>query len=130
MKTIKLQANIEISYETSNHYSERHLINEVTRNFRNSVEATLDIPGDVELVEWDIAVKEIDTDKEKFLAEAHRETSFGKISGYFSSDGPAVTVSLREPYSSSPFNDVGIFQDISSVLREAHHRYIRFLREG
>lgn len=121
MKTIKLQATLELTYETADQRDPQEVINELKVSFGRMAP-----PRDIDVVEWYMGVKEIDSDKGRTLAEAHRETAIGKISGYFSSDGPAVTISPIE--GADHESVVGIFQEISSVLREAHHRYIRTVR--
>lgn len=131
MKTIKLQATIEISYETPNGMSSEKLENDVRRALEHQIYLTTS--GNVDIAEWNLQIHEVSPERiEKPLVQVHKDTPWGTISAYFSSDGPALNISVLDRLPKTVGTDPDllpmIFQEITSALREVYHQYLREVR--
>jgi hypothetical protein len=131
MKTIKLQATIEISYETPNGMSSEKLENDVRRALEHQIYLTTS--GNVDISEWNLQIKTANPEKEKLLVQTHKNTPLGVVSAYFSSDGPALNFSMLDRFPGTVGMDPDLlpmfFHEVTSALREVYHQYLRTTRE-
>jgi hypothetical protein len=74
----------------------------------------------LDVSEWDMKTKIIDQST-KVLADSRRDNYLAFITAYFSADGPAFQVALKQELPT--FDISSLLQDLNAALREAHHKY-------
>lgn len=123
MSKLRIQVNLNIEYESAGDRSQEDVAREVTKNLEDVLGTDLmRNADDIYFTGWSPQIRVIDPTREQALCVADRKTPNYTIVAMFSSDGPAVALSVRE-------EDLPeLVYNVNAALREAHQMYLAHVR--